>query len=43
VAWTEEYYRALESLITKQDYQQIKSVWKNFSKASEEKAKDFKL
>ena len=43
VAWTEEYYRALESLITKQDYKQIKSVWKNFSKVSEEKAKDFKL
>ena len=43
VAWTEEYYKALESLITKQDYKQIKSVWKNFSKVSEDKAKEFEL
>jgi len=40
VNWTEEYYKNLEGLINKQDYKQIKNMWKNFSKISEEKIKD---
>jgi len=40
VNWTEEYYKNLEGLINKQDYKQIKNLWKNFSKISEEKIKD---
>lgn len=43
VQWTEEYYKNLELLITKQDYKQIKSLWKNFTKISEEKAKEINL
>lgn len=43
VNWTEEYYKTLESLINKQDYKQIKNMWKNFSKVSEDKAKEFEL
>lgn len=41
--WTEDYYKNLESLIAKQDYKQIKSLWKNFTKTSEDKAKDFEI
>lgn len=43
VEWTEQYYKNLESLIVAQDYKQIKNLWKNFSKISEDKIKDLGL
>ncbi len=43
VEWTEQYYKNLESLIAAQDYKQIKNLWKNFSKISEDKIKDLGL
>ena len=41
--WTEQFYKELESFISAQNYKQIKSLWKNFGKISEQQVKELGL
>jgi hypothetical protein len=43
INWTEKYYKDLENHIANQDFKQIKILWKNFSKNSEDKARELGL